>query len=296
MEPLFSIIIPTYQRSNKLKKTLSSVLAQSFTNYEILVMDDGSTDNTREIVSSFNDSRINYNWQQNTGGPAKPRNDGIKIAKGDWIAFLDDDDEWTKDKLSEISKKINDEIDFIYHDYTSITSNTNLKENKSELVKSNILKSPKFFDLLLNGNNIGISTVVVRKKILLKVGGFNENVKMSPCADYNTWLKIARITEKFFYAPKNLGFYNIDDHNMSNQDMTVSKRLAVEEFLHNITNKQREYLDAKFNYLSGSFNYKKKNFEKSINHFLISLKNGSLIIKLKSLIRVFQVLILKILL
>lgn len=295
MIPLVSIVIPTYQRSNKLKKTLSSVLAQSFINYEVLVMDDGSTDNTREIVNSFNDSRINYNWQQNTGGPAKPRNDGIKIAKGDWIAFLDDDDEWTKDKLSEISKKINDEIDFIYHDYTSVTSKTNLKKSKNELVKSSFLKSPKFFDLLLNGNNIGLSTVVVRKKLLLQVNGFNENVKMAPCADYNTWLKIARITEKFFYLPKNLGFYNIDDHNMSNQDMTVSKRLAVREFITYLTKKQRACLDAKFNYLSGSFYYRVNNFEKSVNHFLVSLKNGSLIIKLKSLIRMFQVLILKIL-
>lgn len=295
MTTLVSIVIPTYQRSNKLKKTLSSVLAQTFINYEVLVMDDGSTDSTREIVNSFNDSRINYNWQKNTGGPAKPRNDGIKIAKGDWIAFLDDDDEWTKDKLSEISKKINDEIDFIYHDYTSITSNTNLKKSKSELVNSSSLKSPKFFDLLLNGNNIGISTVVVRKKLLLQVDGFNENVKMAPCADYNAWLKIAQITEKFYYLPKNLGYYNIDDQNMSNQDMTISKRLAVEEFLTYLTNRQRKYLNAKFNYFSGSFNYKKKNFEKSINHFLVSLKNGSLIIKLKSLIRMFQVLIYKIL-
>lgn len=295
MKPLVSVIIPTYQRSNKLKKTLSSVLDQTFENYEILVMDDGSTDNTREVVNSFNDSRINYNWQQNTGGPAKPRNDGIKIAKGDWIAFLDDDDEWTKDKLSEISKKINEEIDFIYHDYTSITSNTNLNKSKSELVKSSFLRSPKFLDLLLNGNKIGISTVVVRKKLLLQVDSFNENVKIAPCADYNAWLKIARITEKFYYLPKNLGFYNIDEHNMSNQDMTISKRLAVKEFLTYLTKKQRERLDAKFNYLSGSFNYKKKNFEKSINHFLVSLKNGSLIIKLKSLIRMFQVLIFKIL-
>ena len=136
---------------------------------------------------------------------------------------------------------------------------------------------------------------MVRKKLLLQVNGFNENVKMAPCADYNTWLKIAQITDKFFYLPKNLGFYNIDDHNMSNQDMTVSKRLAVEEFIAYLTKKQRVCLDAKFNYLSGSFYYKVNNFEKSTNHFLVSLKKGSIIIKLKSLIRMFQVLILKIL-
>lgn len=293
MKPLISVIIPTYQRRDKLKKTLESVLSQTYTNYEVLIMDDGSNDGTKEMVNSFNDSRIFYNWQKNTGGPAKPRNDGIKIAKGEWVAFLDDDDQWSEDKLSEINEQINDNIDFIYHDYTSIISKNFYKKKK--LIESSSLKPPKFFDLLLNGNVIGISTVVVRKKILLKIGGFNENINMAPCADYNTWLKITRITENFLYLPKNLGYYNIDQYNMSNQDMTVSKRLAVKEFLTYLTKKQRERLDAKFNYLSGSFNYKKKNFEKSINHFLVSLKNGSLIIKLKSLIRMIQVLILKIL-
>ena len=99
MKPLISVIIPTYQRRDKLKITLKSVLSQTYTNYEVLIMDDGSNDGTKEMVNSLNDSRIFYNWQKNTGGPAKPRNNGIKIAKGDWIAFLDDDDVWKENKL-----------------------------------------------------------------------------------------------------------------------------------------------------------------------------------------------------
>ena len=102
MKPLISVIIPTYQRSDKLKIAIQSVLAQTFVNFEVLIMDDGSEDGTRDIVNSFKDHRIFYSWQKNTGGPASPRNNGIKIAKGEWIALLDDDDAWAENKLDEV--------------------------------------------------------------------------------------------------------------------------------------------------------------------------------------------------
>ena len=80
MKPLISVVIPTYQRRDKLKVTLDSVLSQTYDNYEVLIMDDGSTDGTKEMISSYNDPRIFYNWHENTGGPAKPRNIGIELA------------------------------------------------------------------------------------------------------------------------------------------------------------------------------------------------------------------------
>ena len=291
MKPLISVVIPTYQRRDKLKITLESVLSQTYNNYEVLIIDDGSNDGTKEMVHSFNDPRIFYNWQKNTGGPANPRNNGIKASKGNWIAFLDDDDVWKENKLNEIYKQINDKNDFIYHDCSSVIDN---KFSEKKLVKSSYLKNPKLIDLLMNGNVIGLSTVVVRKKLLLKVNGFNEDISMAPCADYNTWLKIAQLSENFFHLPKDLGYYKIDEYNMSNQDMTISKKLAVNEFLHFLTNKQKTNLEAKFNYQSGSFNYFKKNYKKAINLFWVALKYGSLFIKIKSLVRLFQVSIVKI--
>ncbi len=285
MEPLISVIIPTYQRSGKLKIAIQSVLAQTFGNFEVLIMDDGSEDGTKDMVNSFKDHRIFYNWQKNTGGPAGPRNNGIKIAKGDWIAFLDDDDAWTENKLNEVSRQINNKNDLIYHDYSKVFADRN---SEKELIKSKYLKNPKIIDLILNGNVIGVSTVVVRKKLLLKINGFNEDIKMAPCADYNTWLKIAQLSNNFFYIPKNLGYYNVDKFNMSNQDMTISKRLALEEFLDLLSNKDKIKLEAKFDYQSASFNYLKKNYMIAINLYLVALKYGSLFIKLKALVKLFQ--------
>lgn len=291
MRPLISVVIPTYQRRDKLKITLDSVLSQTYDNYEILIIDDGSTDGTKEMVNSYSDPRIFYNWQENTGGPANPRNNGIKISKGNWIAFLDDDDTWKKNKLGEICRQIHSNNDFIYHDYSLILDN---KYSNKKIIKSSNLKSPILNNLLIKGNIIGLSTVVVRKELLLKINGFNEDVSMAPCADYNAWLRIAQLTEKFFYLPKNLGYYKVDKYNMSNQDMTISKRLATIEFINFLTYKQRFIFEARLNYQSGSFNFSKKNHKNAINLFISALKYGDLLTKMKSLIRLMQVSIIKV--
>ena len=291
MEHLISVIIPTYQRRDKLKITLDSVLSQTYKNFEVLIMDDGSTDGTKEMINSYKDPRIFYNWQENTGGPAKPRNNGIKISKGSWIAFLDDDDTWKKNKLGEICGQINSNNDFIYHDYSLVLDN---KHSNKKVIKSSNLKSPIFNNLLINGNIIGLSTVVTRKDLLLKINGFNEDVNMAPCADYNAWLRISQLTDKFFYLPKNLSYYNVDNNNMSNQDMTISKRLAIKEFSKFLTYKQKFTLEAKLNYQSGCFNFSKKNYKNAINLFISALKCGDLLIKMKSLIRLMQVSIIKV--
>ena len=87
MKPLISVVIPTYQRRDKLKVTLDSVLSQTYENYEVLIMDDGSTDGTKEMVNSYSDPRIFYNWQENTGGPAKPEIMELKFLKGVGLHF-----------------------------------------------------------------------------------------------------------------------------------------------------------------------------------------------------------------
>ena len=122
MKPFFSVVIPTYNCANKIHRAIESVLSQSYSNFEVLVMDDGSTDNTEEIVSSFRDNRIVYDKDSNFGGPARPRNRGIAIAKGDWICFLDSDDFWKKDFLSNAFEFIKKDFDieviaFNYYKY-----------------------------------------------------------------------------------------------------------------------------------------------------------------------------------
>jgi glycosyltransferase involved in cell wall biosynthesis len=98
MSPKVSVIIPTYNRADLLSRAIKSVIAQTYTNWELLVVDDGSTDNTKEVVKEFikKDKRIKYLWEPNSGSPSKPRNFVAKNAKGEYIAFLDSDDEWSQ--------------------------------------------------------------------------------------------------------------------------------------------------------------------------------------------------------
>ena len=97
--PLISVIIPTYTREKFVTKAIDSVLKQSFRDYEIIVIDDGSTDNTREILKAYA-NKIKYIYQENSG-VSSARNVGIQAARGLWISFLDSDDEWNEDQPQE---------------------------------------------------------------------------------------------------------------------------------------------------------------------------------------------------
>ncbi|MBK8055093.1 MAG: glycosyltransferase family 2 protein [Saprospiraceae bacterium] len=96
--PFFSIIIPTYNRAHTIRRPLDSILAQTFTDWELIIVDDGSTDDTQSVVDSYHDVRISYVWQENQERSAA-RNHGIRLAKGEWICFLDSDDEYMNHHL-----------------------------------------------------------------------------------------------------------------------------------------------------------------------------------------------------
>ena len=184
--PLISIIIPTYNHANYLSKALESVINQSFQNWEAIVIDNQSIDETRKIISGYRDSRIKYLRISNNGVVAKSRNAGIMMAKGKWIAFLDSDDWWVKNKLKichNIIKKKND-IDLIYHDLNIVNNKTSLFNLRK--IKSRKLKKPIIIDLLINGNPISNSSVVVKKDLLKKIGLIDENKKLIAAEDYNT--------------------------------------------------------------------------------------------------------------
>jgi glycosyltransferase involved in cell wall biosynthesis len=108
--PFFSIIIPTYNRAHLIRQAISSVVNQSFTDWELLIVDDGSTDNTKEVVCQFFDDRIHYIYQENAERCAA-RNNGVALAKGAYICFLDSDDYFLPNRLSVLHKTIN-KIDY----------------------------------------------------------------------------------------------------------------------------------------------------------------------------------------
>ena len=226
---LVSVVIPSYNHARYLGRALQSVLDQTYTNWEAIVVDNHSTDNTDEVMANFTDPRIIYLKIHNNGVIAASRNVGIQVAKAEWIAFLDSDDWWTDDKLQVCFDCINHKVDFIYHDLEIVSDQP--QRFRRKIIKSQQVKPPVLMDLLLTGNVIGNSSVVVRKNLLEKIGCFNESREMIATEDYNAWLRIAQLSNQFLWIPHRLGYYLQHNNNISHKDMSLPWRCAVDEFI-----------------------------------------------------------------
>ena len=285
--PLISIVIPTFNHANYLSKALQSVIHQTYTNWEAIVIDNHSTDDTSKVINKFNDHRINYLKIQNNGVIAKSRNIGIKSAKGDWVAFLDSDDLWTNDKLKTCIESINNQVDLIYHDLEVTSKRRSFFKGKMTITRQ--LKKPVLIDLLVNGNAISNSSVIVRKKILTKIGLMDEKKELIAAEDYNTWLKISNFTDQFLYLPKKLGYYYIHHEGISQKDMSIPTQKATQDFLHILNNKQKKKIEANIKYISGRFNYLNFNYKQAKKDLLFVLRFSSFKLRLKSLIMVAHI-------
>lgn len=180
-----SLIIPTYNRKDTILRAVDSVLGQSFKVDEIIVVDDGSTDGTGKLLEGYsNDVKVFF--QENKGVSAA-RNFGIKNASHEWIAFLDSDDEWTKDKIKE-------QVDFHGQNPGILISQTNevwiRNGQRVNQMKKNEKSSGMIFDKCMALCMVTPSSVLAHKSIFEKVGFFDE--QMEVCEDYDLWLRIAR--------------------------------------------------------------------------------------------------------
>ncbi len=184
---MISVIIPSFNRGYILTEAIDSVLAQTYQNFEIIVVDDGSTDNTREILTPYKD-RIRYFYQENQG-VAAARNKGIEEAKGEFIAFLDSDDLWLPEKL-EKQKELFDncpELGLVYTRFWRIYASP--KKDKLE-PKDKYLKKGYIYPHVLFTYLIWAGSVMSRKSCFSKVGKFNTALPL--VQDRDMWLRIAR--------------------------------------------------------------------------------------------------------
>ena len=290
--PVVSVVIPTYNNAHYIGQALQSVLDQSYSFLEAIIIDNHSTDNTDEVVARFTDPRITYLKIHNNGVIASSRNAGIEAAKGEWIAFLDSDDRWTTDKLQECLGVINEKVDLIYHDMKIVSDSPRYFRQKK--IESWQVNSPVLIDLMVRGNAIATSSVLVRTKLIKQIGGMNESPEMVAAEDYNAWLRIAQLTNGFCYVPKRLGYYQLDEKSISSQkDMSVPAQHAVSEFVRLLMPQQKNKLESHLSYTRGRFNYMAGDIDTAKKNLLFSLKHGRVLIKLKSALVLFLILVLK---
>jgi glycosyltransferase involved in cell wall biosynthesis len=234
-EPFISVVIPTYNSENFITKTLETVLSQTYNKYEVIVSDDGSTDNTVETARTVFDryghgeNKILINSHEGSGAA---RNKGIKSASGDWISFLDSDDLWDHNKLESVAGYIlkNDDIDLVCHSLIAIDGSKENLMDPSEYFNNKI--DP--FLSMYRKNCLYTSALTIKKGILYQAGLFDN--KLPSAQDYDLWLRLGLINKiKMGFIEEPLSKYIIREGSISSnfearlQDMLeISRKYYAE--------------------------------------------------------------------
>ena len=211
-QPKISIIIPTYNHANFLNKALRSVSSQTFEDWEAIVVNNFSEDDTEEVVKSFNDDRISIINFRNNGLIAASRNHGIKNSNSDIIAFLDSDDSWFPEKLEICYKAITNGADLVCHNENLVKDGKVLRE-----LSYGPKEKSSYNEMLFSGNVISTSAVVVKKEHLLEAELFSEQKEHNTAEDYDLWLKLARLEINIEFINNVLGEYLLHESNNSGQ-------------------------------------------------------------------------------
>ena len=279
--PLVSVVIPTYNQADYLGEALQSVLDQTLTDWEAIVVNNYSSDHTVEVFEAFKDSRFQLINFSNNGIIGASRNVGIKNAKSPWVAFLDSDDIWYPAKL-ELCMKGTDGADIINHRIELVKNNCVV--NKSLLVKE---RDFLYRNLILKVNCITTSATIVRKTLMDEVGGFSEKKDFVIAEDFDLWLKLSSKHARLRFNSQVLTKYRLHDHNTSiSVTRHLNAALKVLEKHYNLLEKKKIFdlflywrIIAVQYYKAGRGCLKKGDRRNAIRYFLKSFRRYPFYIK-----------------
>lgn len=233
-KPFFSIIIPTYNRADTIQRCLDSVVKQTYTNWEAIIIDNYSEDTTEEIVSRFIDKRIRYFKNHNYGIISISRNFGIDRAKGDWICFLDSDDSWKIDKLEQLLPYVGN-YDLIYHGFIKNGgSKTFIPRNK---ILFYTVKESNIPYVLQRSDPFATSCTAVSRAFLSDTR-FSEAKELFAIEDYDFFLQLLARSPRIKHLKKYLAFYDATT-GISHNDFIQLNRNKI------IINKYKDILSKK---------------------------------------------------
>lgn len=221
--------MPTYNSEQYIGASISSIINQTYTNWELIIIDDGSKDNTSNIIKEFQKTNKNifYHYQSNQK-QAKARNLGVSLSKGEIIAFLDSDDLWLPNKLEESINNFNlEEFDLIFTN-AYVSENPSLDNNFSTYnkigVNSDIYYGNYALNKFIERNRIPMLTVLMKKKVFINNNGFDVNIPTAE--DYDFWVRLIKSGSKFISIDKPMSIYRFH-----NQSSTASDRRAADNVL-----------------------------------------------------------------
>ena len=216
--PAVTVIIPTYNRAGLLPRALGSVLAQTFGDFEVLVVDDGSTDGTADVLAGYDDVRIRYLRQAQNRGVSAARNRGLREARGELVAFLDSDDVWFPDKLALQVERFGELPESVGLLYGGV-ENDDGRGGRDVRVPTR--RGGLYGDLLLTNPIHGTSGVMVRRNVVAAVGFFDEAAPA--IEDYDYWLRIARLFEVDFVEEPLIRYHDPRDVRRMSLDVRANR-------------------------------------------------------------------------
>jgi teichuronic acid biosynthesis glycosyltransferase TuaG len=207
--PFFSVIIPCYNVEESVLPTLRSVEAQGFRDFEVIAVNDGSTDTTGEVLASYAAGFPFRVVTQENRGLGGARNSGIAAAEGRFLAFLDADDLWAPNKLARVFDCLQETgADLVCHDEW-------FEQDGRVIAEHRYGPHARYHDLLFKGNCLSPSAVAVRRQAVLDVGGFTEDRRSHGVEDYDLWMRLADAGAKIHFLHETLGTYVLHGSNMS---------------------------------------------------------------------------------
>lgn len=274
-EPLVSVVMPAYNSETLISESIRSVLDQSYTNFELIVVNDGSTDATGEIVETFTniDRRIRLCELGQNRGLSFARNEGCRQAKGEFVAFLDSDDLWSKEKLwHQIQFHIkHPSVNISHTNFAAFDSRGTIKRPWKRLLEPISSKQGNLYPRLCYKNTVGILTVMIKKELLVRIGLFDEN--LWTFEDQDLWIRVSKNGEYFGYINEVLGLYRISPGGLSKR--TGKYKRAYKRFIYKtLKNGEINTTEIWRNYYRffGTVYFKKKEFRLSRIYFTKSLE------------------------
>ncbi|MCX6123232.1 MAG: glycosyltransferase [Proteobacteria bacterium] len=222
---LVSIVIPTYNQAHFLREAVACVVKQTWSAWELIIVNNHSTDDTKSVADSFNHPNIKCVDFKNHGIIAASRNHGITLAKGEYIAFLDSDDTWEPDKLNRCIQKLKEGFDLVCHGEFHFVEGGSAPYP----VKYGPAARTAYGRLISEGNCLSTSAIVVRRNFLANVGSFSIAPEFNTAEDYDLWLKLSGSAAKIAILDDMLGSYRI--HPMSASASSLKNARATLEVL-----------------------------------------------------------------
>lgn len=266
-----SVVLPTYNRAPTISRAVDSVIAQTYTDLELVIVDDSSTDNTREVVDQYEENIQYIRHETNRGAPVA-RNTGIENSSGDYIAFIDSDDEWHREKIEKQVRKFSESSPDVGVVYTGYNKSF---RNKYELGHVPSKRGDIFEDQLMTDWVNPTSTVMVRSECFEKVGGFNTS--LAARQDYELWTRIARHYH-FEYIQEPLVTMHVtgEDRITENVEARMEAHQKVLELIHADIrslpwHKRRQALGIQY-FTMGRYLQKNRAFHRALSHFFKSIR------------------------